>query len=133
MSKAHPAISHCSHLLLKCRVATNISHWLKVQSRLFKNYIFAIKVYFDQLLDFPILLLLFLHTLLVCNIFLFGCWMFSIPSGCQTRWIQIRPDILSGLIWVSDSFTILGLWVLGLAVSHINESNCKLMSPEHYF
>ena len=27
----------------------------------------------------------------------------------------------------------LGLWVLGLAVSHINESNCKLMSPEHYF
>ena len=33
----------------------------------------------------------------------------------------------------SDSFTILGLWVLGLSVSHINESNCKLMSPEHYF
>ena len=33
----------------------------------------------------------------------------------------------------SDSFTIFGLWVLGLAVSHINESNCKLMSPEHYF
>ena len=26
----------------------------------------------------------------------------------------------------SDSFTILGLWVLGLAVSHINGSNCKL-------
>ena len=33
----------------------------------------------------------------------------------------------------SDSFTIFGLWVLGLAVAHINESNCKLMSPEHYF
>ena len=33
----------------------------------------------------------------------------------------------------SDSFTVLGLWVLGLAVSLINESNCKLMSPEHYF
>ena len=28
----------------------------------------------------------------------------------------------------SDSFTILDLWVLGLAVSHINESNCKLTS-----
>ena len=27
--RAHPAISHCSHLLLKYRVATNISHWLK--------------------------------------------------------------------------------------------------------
>ena len=33
----------------------------------------------------------------------------------------------------NDSFTILGLWVLGLAVSHINESNCKIMSPEEYF
>ena len=33
----------------------------------------------------------------------------------------------------SDSFKILGLWVLGLAVSHINESNCKLMSPKYYF
>ena len=30
-------------------------------------------------------------------------------------------------------FTILGLWVLGLAISHFNESNCKHMSPEHYF
>ena len=26
--RAHPAISHCSQLLLKCRVATNISHRL---------------------------------------------------------------------------------------------------------
>ena len=25
----------------KCRVATSISHWLKVQSRWFKNYIFS--------------------------------------------------------------------------------------------
>ena len=24
----------------------------------------------------------------------------GIPSECQTDWIQIRPDILSGLIWV---------------------------------
>ena len=36
------------------------------------------------------------------------------------------------LSYISDSFTTLGLWVLGLAVSHINESNSKLMSPEHY-
>ena len=34
---------------------------------------------------------------------------------------------------LSDSFTILGLWVLGLAVSHISKSVCKLMSPELYF
>ena len=32
----------------------------------------------------------------------FTLWIldFSIPSGCQTVCIQIRPDILSGLIWV---------------------------------
>ena len=34
------------------------------------------KVYFDQLLDFRILLLLFLHTLLLCHILLFACWNF---------------------------------------------------------
>ena len=61
---------------------------------------FCEKVYFDQLLDFPILLKLLLHTILLCHILLFGCQIFSIPSGCQTVWIQIRPDILSGLIWV---------------------------------
>ena len=33
---------------------------------------------------------------------------------------------------ISDSFTIWGLWVLGLAVSHSNGSNCKTLSPEHY-
>ena len=65
--RAHPAISHCSHLLLKCRVATNISHCLKVQSMWLKNYIFA-KRYFDQLLGFQILPWLFLHTLLLCHI-----------------------------------------------------------------
>ena len=25
-----------------------------------------------------------------------------IPSECQTNWIQIRPDVLSGLIWVQS-------------------------------
>ena len=34
---------------------------------------------------------------------------------------------------VKGSFTILGLWVLGLAVSHVIVSNCKLMSQEHFF
>ena len=43
-------------------MAINISHWLKVHSRWFKNYISVKKVYFNQLLDFPILLLLFLHS-----------------------------------------------------------------------
>ena len=34
-------------------------------------------MYFDQLLDFQILLLIFLHTLLLCHILLFGCWIFQ--------------------------------------------------------
>ena len=46
--------------------------------------------------------------------------------------VALKVAIFS-IIFTSDSFTILGLRVLGLAVSHINESNCKLMSPEHYF
>ena len=31
---------------------------------------------------------------------LFGKILSGSPSECQTVWIQIRPDILSGLIWV---------------------------------
>ena len=34
------------------------------------------KVYFDQVLDFPILLLLFLHTLLSSHLLLFEYWIF---------------------------------------------------------
>ena len=33
----------------------------------------------------------------------------------------------------SDSFTILGLWVLGLAVSNINESQLQTYDSKHYF
>ena len=36
----------------------------------------------------------FLHTHLFLNI------LSGIPSECQTVWIQIRSDILSGLTWV---------------------------------
>ena len=57
-------------------------------------------MHFDQLLDFRILLLLFLHTLLLCHILLFGCLNLSILSGGQTVWILIRPDIMLGLIWI---------------------------------
>ena len=34
---------------------------------------------------------------------------------------------------ISDSFTILGLWVLGLAVSNINESQLQTYESKHYF
>ena len=39
--RAHPAFNHGSHLLLKCKVATSISYWLKIHSMWFKNYIFT--------------------------------------------------------------------------------------------
>ena len=89
-------------------MASNISYWLKERSRWFKNYIFAKKCI---LIRFWIQIL---HTLLLCHVLLFGCWIFSIPSRCQTVWIQIRLDILSGLIWVqTNSFgTLLFLQVI---------------------
>ena len=92
---AHPAISHCSHLLLKCRMATHISQWLKVQSRWFKNYIFVKKCI---LISF--LLLLFIVPY-------FTLWMLEFfntisTDGCQTVEILIRRDIMLGLIWVQS-------------------------------
>ena len=102
-ARAHPANSHCSHLLLNCRVATNTSHWLKVNSRWFTNQILHIceKVYFDQLFwgKFPILLCLFLHTLLLCHInsldarFFNTIWLSNIMDPDQNRHFL-------GLIWV---------------------------------
>ena len=54
-------------------------------------------------------------------------WVCSFPRSGNTQSNR-------GLFWEgSDSFAILGLWVLGLAVPHINESNCNLTSPKHYF
>ena len=59
-------------------------------------------MYFDQLSFFPIMLLLFLLTLLLCHIQLFECLIFFntiTPLGCQTVWIQIRcPNINTGLV-----------------------------------
>ena len=41
---------------------------------------------------------------------------------------------LSLSVWVcSDLFTILGLWVLGLAVSHINESQLQTYESRTLF
>ena len=53
-------------------------------------------MYFDQLLDFQILLLLFLHTLSLCHILLFGCWIFSINSLDPDQAHQ-GPNCLQGL------------------------------------
>ena len=63
------------------------------------------------------------------------CWFFfknqlfwkilsGIPYECQTDWIQIRPDVLSGLIWVQsvckgyEQTTLVGRnpWQLSLAL-----------------
>ena len=36
--------------------------------------------------------------------FFFKKILSGIPSECQTDWILIRPDILSGLIWVQTVY-----------------------------
>ena len=40
--------------------------------------------------------------LLICSKSTFQKILRGIQSECQTEWIQIRPDILSGLIWVQS-------------------------------
>ena len=47
----------------------------------------------------------FFHAFLLSADFFFQNELFrkilsGIPSECQTDWIQFRPDIFSGLIWV---------------------------------
>ena len=94
--RAHPAISHCSHCYQKCRVATIISHWLKLHSRWLKNYSIFEKVYFDQLFECSnIAFIISCHFIIVQYLTL---WM--LPPGYQTVWIQIRSNILLGLILV---------------------------------
>ena len=48
---------------------------------------------------------------------------------CLTRDRRAAGSSLTG----SDSFTILGLWVLGLAVSHINESQLQTYESRTLF
>ena len=60
----------------------------------------------------------------------------SIQISYRKIWLIGRPreNLSYDIANISDSFTILGLWVLGLAVSHINESKLQTyMSPEHFF
>ena len=45
----------------------------------------------------------FCHLLIFFQNQLFRKFISGIPSGCQTDWIQIRPNILSGLIWVQSA------------------------------
>ena len=47
------------------------------------------KVYFDQLLDFQILLLLFLHTLLLCHVL--NLWMLNFFNTTQVS-NSLDPD-----------------------------------------
>ena len=42
------------------------------------------------------------HLLIFFQNQLFQKILSGIPSECQTDWIQIRPDILSGLMWVQS-------------------------------
>ena len=59
--------------------------------------------------------------------------MFVMYFGELNFDIIASTPTLEYLLTISDSFTIFGLWVMGFVVLHINGSNCKLLSPEHYF
>ena len=51
---------------------------------------------------------LFLHLtsalgkffILFCRLLIFSFFFSGIPLECQTDWMQIRPNVMSGLIWV---------------------------------
>ena len=95
ITRAHPAISH---LLLKCRVATNMSHWLKyslggskitylrksvLRSALGSSWIFPILLYYS-------------FTPYYCAIFYsLDALIFQNHQG-----VLIRSDTMSDLIWV---------------------------------
>ena len=88
-------------------MATNISHWLKVQSRWFKiTYLW--KSVFDQLWIFEYCFH-YSFTLYYCAIFYsLDAGFFSKPSRCQTVWIQIRPDILSNSLNPDQAWHLVG-------------------------
>ena len=101
-------------------------------------------------------------TMQTCNMFTYNIFNVGNGEGClgyicgnhtqstafwhRTKYLQYKHVIclsttylMLGMVRdVSATFAVIRLqfWPygsLGLAVSHINESNCKLMSPEHYF
>ena len=82
-------------------MAININHWLKVLSRWFKYYIhvFGKKCILITIWIFKYCFYFPSNFIIVPYLTL---WMldFSIPSRCQTAWIQSRLDILSDLILV---------------------------------
>ena len=57
---------------------------------------------------------------------------FNIALVLQDEWLIILTRPLK-VYAISDSFTILGLWVLGLAVSNINESQLQIYESKTLF
>ena len=52
----------------------------------------------------------------------------GLPSGCQTDWIQIRPDVLSDLIWVQTVYKGYQQTTLGGKKLTPNEMAAELFS-----
>ena len=53
---------------------------------------------------------------------LFRIILSGIPSECQTVWIQIKPDIMSGLIWIQ---TVCKGYQQTILVSHLLDTSQK--------
>ena len=78
------------------------------------------------------------HAITVCPLGKFSCFFVAadffqnptfskilseLPSECLTDWIQIRPDVLSGLTWVQS--VCKGYQATSLVGKELNRDNCK--------
>ena len=62
----------------------------------------AHRFFFPQLFATWVIFLIFLSPAVVFFKIMFFLNVSGIPSECQKDWIQIRPDVLSGQIWVQS-------------------------------
>ena len=63
-------------------------------------------------------------TCFFCHLMIFFKKLFKKYSQCQTVWIQIRPDILSALIWVQTA-KLSADEIVGIEVTHTHA--CSIM------
>ena len=56
--------------------------------------------FYDTILSSAVFAIVVVVFVVVFKINFFKIILLGIPSECQTDWIQIRPNILSDLIWV---------------------------------
>ena len=99
--RANPAIRHCSHLLLKMKSGYNNKSLAKSTLGGWKITYLWKSVFWSAFGFSNIAFIIPSHFKFIIVTYL-TLWM--LPSGCQTVLIQIRPDILPGLILVQTVY-----------------------------